>query len=303
MPGTDLDHLATESGGDASAGYESRSTAELVALMNAGDGAVPAAVGAAVNAVARLVDAVAERMLGGGRLVYVGAGSSGRIAALDASECESTFSTSPGEVVALVAGGEAASPLEQEAAEDDGEAGARAIEELGVGPTDCVVGVTASGRTPYVLQALRSASGAGALTAAIVCVEGSELGRLVDHEIVVLVGPEFLAGSTRLKAGTAQKLVLNTISTVTMIRLGKTYGNLMVDVNATNAKLRARVRRIVREATGASPEQIEEALDAAGGNAKVAIVCLVGGLDADAARAALADTRGSVHDALRDSTP
>ena len=157
-----------------------------------------------------------------------------------------------------------------------------------------MVGVSASGRTPYVLGAVAAASEAGALTACIVSVHGSELAQLTDHEIAVVVGPEFLAGSTRLKAGTAQKLVLNTLSTLSMIRLGKTYGNLMVDVNATNEKLRARVRRIVRTATGAPPEQVEEALEAANGDAKVAIVSLLAGLDADAARARLDDAGGVV---------
>jgi N-acetylmuramic acid 6-phosphate etherase len=303
MAPADLDGLTTESGGDASAGFERRGTLELVELMNASDADVPAVVGAASPAVASAIDAIASRLRAGGRLVYVGAGSSGRIAAVDAAECESTFSTRPGEVVALVAGGIAATPLEQEAAEDDVQAGAREAQALGVGSRDCVVGVSASGRTPYVLGALAAAAESGALTACVTCVEESELARVVDHEIAVVVGPEFLAGSTRLKAGTAQKLVLNTISTISMIRLGKTYGNLMVDVNATNEKLEARVRRIVREATGAPPDRVEKALAASDGSAKVAIVSILAGVDADAARAALADAGGSVHRALGDGEP
>jgi N-acetylmuramic acid 6-phosphate etherase len=291
---SDLDDLTTEAGSDASTGFEARTTLELVELVNAGDATVPDAVAAERASVADAVDAIAARMREGGRLVYVGAGSSGRIAALDASECESTFSTAPGAVVALVAGGDDAPPLEQEAAEDDREAGARDLSALDVRPTDSVVGVSASGRTPYVVGAIAAASDAGALTACIVSVQGSELAQLADHEIAVVVGPEFLAGSTRLKAGTAQKLVLNTLSTLVMIRLGKTYGNLMVDVSATNEKLRARVRRIVRAATGASPERVDEALEAANGRAKVAIVSLLAGVDAGEAEAMLASAGGSI---------
>jgi N-acetylmuramic acid 6-phosphate etherase len=290
----DLDGLATEAGSNAATEFEKRPTIELVELMNAGDSTVPEAVAAAATSIADTVDAISAQLRAGGRLVYIGAGSSGRIAALDASECESTFSTAPGIVVAVVAGGERATPLEQEAAEDDPEAGARDLSSLDVGRGDSVVGVSASGRTPYVLGAVAAASEAGALTACIVSVHGSELAQLTDHEIAVVVGPEFLAGSTRLKAGTAQKLVLNTLSTLSMIRLGKTYGNLMVDVNATNEKLRARVRRIVRTATGAPPEQVEKTLEAANGDAKVAIVSLLAGLDADAARARLDHAGGVV---------
>jgi N-acetylmuramic acid 6-phosphate etherase len=295
----ELDGLPTEAGSDPGADYDARSTLDLVELMNAQDATVPAAVAAAAASIAATVDAISDRMLQGGRLIYVGAGSSGRIAALDASECESTFSTPPGTVVALIAGGEGAAPLQQEAAEDDRDAGAGDILVLGISPPDSVVGVSASGRTAYVLGAMGAASNAGALTACVVAVHDSELAQLVEHEIAVVVGPEFLAGSTRLKAGTAQKLVLNTISTISMIRLGKTFGNLMVDVNATNEKLRARVRRIVRTATGAPPERVADALMAADGNAKVAIVSLLAGIDADDARARLDEVGQSIRLALR----
>jgi N-acetylmuramic acid 6-phosphate etherase len=295
---SELDELTTEAGGEPSLDYDRRSAGELVELMNRGDRAVPDAVEAAADDIAAAVDAIADRLRRGGRLLYVGAGSSGRIAAVDAAECESTFSTEPGQVIALVAGGAFSTPLEQEAAEDDREAGALAIRDLGVGALDAVVGVSASGRTPYVLGAVEVASAAGALTACIVSVEHSELARLADHEIAVVVGPEFITGSTRLKAGTAQKLVLNSISTISMIRLGKTFGNLMVDVNATNDKLRARVRRIVETATGASRERIDEALAAADGNAKVAIVSLLAGIDAEDARSKLAAADGSIRLAL-----
>ena len=289
-----LDGLATESVGEASADLDLRPTGELVELMNDGDTTVPAIVRASAPQIAAAIDAVAGRLRRGGRLIYVGAGSSGRIAALDASECESTFSTAPGQVVALIAGGHDASPLDQEAAEDNAEAGAAAIRGLGVTAEDAVVGVTASGRTPYVLGAARAAAAAGALTVGVVSVPRSALTDLVEHEIAVVVGPEFLAGSTRLKAGTAQKLVLNAISTITMVRLGKTFGNLMVEVVATNEKLRARVRRIVTTATGAPAEAVDEALAAAGGNAKVAIVSLLADIDAEQAARRLAERGQSI---------
>ena len=222
-----------------------RSSAELVSLMSAQDATVPWAVAAAGDEIAAAVDEIVERMPRGGRLIYVGAGTSGRIAAVDAAECESTFSMPAERVVALVAGGTAASALEQEAAEDDADAGARELERLAPGPNDVVVGISASGRTPYVLGAVRAARDAGSVTVALVCAPGSELAALADRAIEVVVGPELVAGSTRLKAGTAQKLVLNMLSTVSMIRLGKTYGNLMVDVAADEreaARARARDR-------------------------------------------------------------
>ena len=276
-----------------------RSSAELVSLMSAQDATVPWAVAAAGDEIAAAVDEIVERMPRGGRLIYVGAGTSGRIAAVDAAECESTFSMPAERVVALVAGGAAASALEQEAAEDDADAGARELGQLAPGPHDVVIGISASGRTPYVLGAVRAARDAGSLTVALVCAPGSELAALADRAIEVVVGPELVAGSTRLKAGTAQKLVLNTLSTVSMIRLGKTYGNLMVDVAATNEKLRERVRSIVRVATGAEAEQADEALEAAGGSAKVAIVSLLAGVDAAAARERLASSDDNVRAALQ----
>ena len=295
------DELVTEAGSDPHAGYESLPTSELVALMNDHDSTVPAAVSAATAAIADAIDAIAAHMRAGGRLVYVGAGSSGLLAALDAAECEATFSTPPGLVAAVVAGGGSAAPLAQAAAEDDREAGARDLGALDIRQGDAVVGVSASGSTPYVVGALETAAAAGALTCCVVCARGSTLGELVEHPIVVLAGPEFLAGSTRLKAGTAQKLVLNAISTITMIRLGKTYGNLMVDVVAANEKLAERVRRIVGAASGASPAEIDEALLAADGDARVAIVSLVAGIDVDTAQERLAASGRSIADALEHS--
>jgi len=287
-----LDELVTEAR-RADIDHASRSTLDLVQLMNAEDASVPAAVAAVGDELAAAIDAVVDRLAAGGRLVYAGAGSSGRIAELDAEECEGTFSTEPGQVVALVAGA-GLSSAEREAAEDDADAGRRAVEELAVSSQDAVVGVSASGRTPYALAALGAAAEAGALTVALTAVEGSELARHADHDLAVVVGPEFVAGSTRLKAGTAQKLVLNTISTVAMIRLGKTYDGLMVDVRSSNEKLAARARRVVRLATGVSDDEAERALADADGSAKVAVVALLAGVDAGTARERLEQSGGHV---------
>jgi N-acetylmuramic acid 6-phosphate etherase len=291
-----LDELTTEARADRP-DYDQSTTAELVELINREDATVPRAVAGISAELAGAIDAVVVRLRGGGRLVYVGAGSSGAIAALDADECEATFSTEPGQVVALVAGAGLASE-QREAAEDDGAAGRQAVEELGISARDSVVGVSASGRTPYVVEALRAAGAAGALTVAVVAVHDSELGRVAGHELAAVVGPEFVAGSTRLKAGTAQKLVLNTISTVAMIRLGKTYGDLMVDVRSSNEKLAARALRIVQSATGASEEEARAALAEADGSAKVAIVALLAGTDAKTARERLDRSGGVIRSAL-----
>ena len=293
---TGLEGLVTESRRE-DVDYSVRSTRELVELMNREDASVPAAVGSVAGKLSTAIDAIVERLRGGGRLIYVGAGSSGAIAALDADECEATFSTEPGQVVALVAG-TGLTGAAREAAEDDVTAGAGAVEEQGVSDRDAVVGVSASGRTPYVLAALERARAAGAVTIAVVSAHGSELSPVVDHELAVVVGPEVIAGSTRLKAGTAQKLVLNTISTVAMIRLGKTYGDLMVDVRASNAKLAARARRIVRVATGVSEDEADTALAAADGSAKVAVVALLEEITADEARARLERAGGDIGSAL-----
>ena len=264
-----------------------RPTRDLVRLQNQQDRTVPAAVAAAGDQIAEAIDAIVDRLRMGGRLVYVGAGTSGRLAALDAAECGPTFST---EVFALLA--------PSDAAEDDVDAGRVDIEAIEVTAADAVVGVSASGTTSYTVAALEGARAVGALTVALVCVPESKLGSLAEHEVVVDVGPELIAGSTRLKAGTAQKLVLNTISTVSMVRLGKTFGNLMVDVHAANEKLRARARRAVAIATGASSDDVDEAITAANGDTKVALVALAAGLDVDSARARLAAANGNVREAL-----
>ena len=297
MARTDQDDLVTEARGGNS-DIDLLSSHELVELMNDQDEAVAPAVRAASRQIADMIDAVVERLEAGGRLLYVGAGSSGAIAALDAAECETTFALPPGRVAAIVAGAGLESAAERDAAEDDAEAGAKGVADAAVTAADAVLGISASGRTPFVVGAIEAAAAAGALTGAVVSAPDSALAALVDHEIVVVVGPEFLAGSTRLKAGTAQKLVLNTISTASMVRLGKTFGNLMVDVRPTNDKLRDRVRRIVELATGAPPDEVEAALEAAGGEAKVAIVSLLAEVDADTASARLEAAGGRIRAAL-----
>jgi N-acetylmuramic acid 6-phosphate etherase len=266
-----------------------RSTRDLVRLLNEEDVTVPTAVAEAGDALAAAIDAIVERMRRGGRLIYAGAGTSGALAALDASECGSTFGSPPGEVLAVVA--------QQDADEDDRAAATNALRGLALRPEDCVVAVSASGSTPFVLAALEAARNCGALGIAVASVRESRAAALAEHEVAVLVGPEVIAGSTRLKAGTAQKLVLNTISTVTMIRLGRTYGGLMVGVTPTNEKLRERARRNVVLASGASEESVDQALEAAAGDARVALVSLLAGVDADAARSRLEASDGSVRKA------
>ena len=293
----ELDDLVTEAQGEE-VDLDLASTRELVEVMNKADRTVPDAVRAAASELAAAIDAIVFRVERGGRLIYVGAGTSGAIAQLDAAECETTFSVPRTQVLALVAGAASTSAADRDAAEDDADMGARDVEAAAIGLDDAVVAVSASGRTPYAVGALTAAVDAGALTIAVVCVRDSQLGAIAEHEIPVVVGPEVLAGSTRLKAGTAQKLVLNTISTVTMVRIGKTFKNLMVDVRGTNAKLRVRIERIVRLATGASSDEVDASLASADGDAKVAIVSLLAGVDAGSARSRLAAVEGNVRLAL-----
>jgi len=281
--------VSTEAARPDLADLDLRSTRDLVRLLNDEDATVPAAVADAGDALSTAIDAIVARMRRGGRLVYAGAGTSGALAALDAAECSSTFGSPPGEVLAVVA--------EQDADEDDRAAAANALHGLALRPEDCVVAVSASGSTPFVLAALEVARECGALGVAVASARDSRAAALAEHEVAVVVGPEVIAGSTRLKAGTAQKLVLNTISTVTMIRLGRTYGGLMVGVAPANEKLRERARRNVVLASGASEERVEQALEAAAGDARVALVSLLAGVDADAARSRLEASDGSVRKA------
>jgi N-acetylmuramic acid 6-phosphate etherase len=258
-----------------------------------------AAVATTLPVIAQVVDQITARMKKGGRLIYAGAGTSGRLGVLDASECPPTFSTNPAQVVGLIAGGPAALTRAIEGAEDDPEAGRAAIQALIVKPEDTVVGIAASGRTPYVKGALAEARQRGALTVVLVCNLPSPLADHADFVIAPLVGPEIITGSTRLKAGTAQKLVLNMLSTATMVRLGKTYGNLMVDLHPTNIKLRARAVRIVAQVCGMAEAEAQQALEQSGGNVKVAIVSHLASCSPESARRCLAETQGVVREALR----
>ncbi|WP_433546959.1 N-acetylmuramic acid 6-phosphate etherase [Streptomyces sp. CA-294286] len=294
-----LETLTTEAFRPELAEIDRLSTAELAALMNSEDATVPTAVAARLPQIAAAIDSVAERMARGGRLIYAGAGTAGRLGVLDASECPPTFNTDPSEVVGLIAGGPSAMVEAVEGAEDSKELAAADLDGLKLTAEDSVVGVSASGRTPYAIGAVEHARTAGALTVGLSCNAGSALAAAAEHGIEVVVGPELLTGSTRLKSGTAQKLVLNMISTLVMIRLGKTYGNLMVDVRASNEKLRARSRRIVSLATGADDAEIETALTAADGEVKNAILIILGGVDGTTATTLLDDAHGHLRAALR----
>lgn len=294
-----LDHLTTEAFRPELAEIDRLSTEEIVRTMNGEDATVPAAVAACVPAIAAAIDGIAARMARGGRLIYAGAGTAGRLGVLDASECPPTFNTSPDLVVGLIAGGPTAMVTAVEGAEDSEELAAADLDALHLTAEDTVVGISASGRTPYAVGAVEHARRMrGALTVGLSCNADSALAAAADHGIEVVVGPELLTGSTRLKSGTAQKLVLNMISTITMIRLGKTYGNLMVDVRASNDKLRARSRRIVGLATGADDAEIEAALTATGGEVKNAILVILGGVDGPTADRLLTESKGHLRAAL-----
>ncbi|MEV5171705.1 N-acetylmuramic acid 6-phosphate etherase [Streptomyces flaveolus] len=294
----ELASLTTEAFRPELAEIDRLPTLDIARLMNGEDAGVPAAVATQLPRIAAAVDAVAARMSRGGRLVYAGAGTAGRLGVLDASECPPTFNTDPDQVVGLIAGGPAAMVTSVEGAEDSKELARRDLDALKLTPDDTVVGVSASGRTPYAVGAVEHARALGALTVGLACNEDSALAAAAEHGIEVVVGPELIAGSTRLKAGTAQKLVLNMLSTITMIRLGKTYGNLMVDVRASNDKLRARSHRIVSQATGASDAEIEEALTETGGEVKHAILALLTGVDGPTAARLLAESGGRLRTAL-----
>jgi N-acetylmuramic acid 6-phosphate etherase len=273
-------------------------TLEMVRLINQEDARVAAAVAIEQENIARAIDAITAQMKHGGRLIYLGAGTSGRLGVLDASECPPTFNTPPELVVALIAGGPRAITAAVEGAEDDAARGAQEIAACRVRDNDAVVGIAASGETPYVLGGIGEAQKHGALTVGVSCNRPSRLDQGVEISIVPLVGPEVIAGSTRLKAGTAQKLVLNMLSTGVMVKLGKTFGNLMVDVQPTNSKLYDRARRIVAQACNISLERAAELLETTHGEVKTAIVAELTGLSPDAARARLVQAGGMVRQAL-----
>ncbi|CAM5418124.1 N-acetylmuramic acid 6-phosphate etherase [Streptomyces griseorubiginosus] len=293
-----LESLTTEAFRPEFADVDRLPTLDIARLMNGEDASVPAAVARQLPRIAAAIDAVAERMARGGRLIYAGAGTAGRLGVLDASECPPTFNTDPARVVGLIAGGPQALVTSVEGAEDSAELARADLDGLAVTSLDTVVGVSASGRTPYAVGAVEHARAQGALTIGLSCNAGSVLAAAADHGIEVVVGPELLTGSTRLKAGTAQKLVLNMLSTITMIRLGKTYGNLMVDVRASNDKLRARSRRIVALATGAGDEEVERALAATDGEVKNAILTILADVDGPTAARLLEESGGHLRAAL-----
>ncbi len=293
-----LELLLTEQIDERFSALDSASVAEVARLLNEADAEVPAAVRRALPQIVPAIEAVTERLAAGGRLIYVGAGSAGRMGVLDAAECPPTFNTPPGQVLAVIAGGEDALLTAVEGAEDDLDAGWAVVTEHEVTAADAVVGIAASGRTPFVLAAVRAAAERGALTVGISCNEDTPLSAEVQYPIEVFVGPEVLAGSTRLKAGTAQKLVLNMISTVAMVRLGKTYGNLMVDLRVTNGKLRDRALRITERITGAARADADAALQAAGLDVRVAIMLLSHTSTVDEARERLAAHGGRLREAL-----
>ncbi len=291
--------LTTEQGHSTSQRLDQLSTQEVLSLMNTADAEVPAAVAQEIPRIGLAVDAIAAALERGGHLVYIGAGTSGRLGVLDASECAPTFNVPKDLVRGIIAGGEAALTHASEASEDDPEAGARDLMASGFGSGDALIGITASGRTPYVLGAIAKARELGAVTCGISCTPDSELSRAVDFPIEPVPGPEVLTGSTRLRAGTATKLVLNMISTAVMIRLGYVYGNLMVNVQPTNRKLEDRARRIIQSAAGVSYHRAAELLEEAGRSVRVAIVMEKRGVDRQEAERLLAAAHGRISEALK----
>jgi len=294
----DLASLATEQRNPVSAALDLLATEDVVRLINDQDRGVAEAVAREIPHIAEAVDAIVAAIRAGGRLVYIGAGTSGRLGVLDASECPPTFNTDPGLVVGLIAGGDHALRHPVEHVEDRPEEGAKALAEISLTARDVVVGIAASGRTPFVLGAIDYARSIGAVTVGLCNSPGSKLAELASISIAPVVGPEVVTGSTRMKAGTAQKMVLNMLTTATMVKLGKTYGNLMVDVQSTNAKLRERAVGIVRDAAEVSDAEARAALEAAGGEVKTAIVATRLGIPATAARTRLEAAHGIVRVAL-----
>jgi N-acetylmuramic acid 6-phosphate etherase len=289
---------ATEQRNPRSRGLDRKSTREILRILSREDARVPAAVAREIPAIARAVDEIAKALRNGGRLIYAGAGTSGRLAVLDAAECPPTFGVPPRLVRAVIAGGRRALTQAVEGAEDSTTRGKRDLAALRLGKRDVVVGLSASGGTPYVLAALRYARSCGACTIGVTSNRRSPLARLARIVIAPDAGPEAIAGSTRLKAGTAQKLVLNMLSTAAMVRFGCVYDNWMINVALTNRKLRRRGLRILEEATGASASAAAHALRQAGHNLRVALVMLETGASAGVARRSLDATRGDLHKAV-----
>ncbi len=293
-----LEQLLTEQTNPASASIDALPTEEVLRIINSEDQKVAIAVQCEIPAIARAVDAIVAALQKDGRLFYIGAGTSGRLGVLDASECPPTFSVPPDMVQGIIAGGEGALSRATEITEDDPAIGQRDLISHGFTAGDVLVGIAASGRTPYVLGAIAEARRLGAVTVGISCTPDSELSRAAAIAITPLVGPEVVAGSTRLKAGTAQKLVLNMLTTGAFIRMGYVYGNLMVNVQPKNTKLIDRARRILTQAAGVTYEQAAELLSAAGNSVRTAILMGKSGMSREEAERRLAEAGGSVAKAL-----
>ena len=294
----ELGGLETERRNPRTMNLDTLASADLVSALHAENYSVADAVGRALPQIAEAVDIISTRLASGGRLFYIGAGTSGRLGVLDASECPPTFGVPSEMVQGLIAGGTSALTTSIEGAEDSPERGAEDLRTAGIRAGDVVVGIAASGRTPYVIGALGAARNVGAATIGVVNVNESSLSRHADITIAAVTGPEALTGSTRLKAGSAQKMVLNLLTTAAMVRLGKAYSNLMVDVRATNTKLRDRVVRIVMAATDSDRGRATAAVEESGWNAKVAIVMLKCGIDGDEAARRLEIADGWVRKAI-----
>ena len=294
-----LDGLLTEQSNPASAGIDALPTIDVLAIINQEDGKIAAAVAAEIPRISQAVDRIVDRVRSGGRLFYIGAGTSGRLGVLDAAECPPTFQVPADLVQGIMAGGEAALARATEASEDDPEIGRRDLTARGFIGKDVLVGIAASGRTPYVLGAVEEANRLGALTVGISCTPDSPLSLLANIAITPLTGPEVVAGSTRMKAGTATKLVLNMMSTAVMIRLGYVYGNLMVNVQPRNTKLEDRARRIIAASAAVSYERASGLLVEAGGDVRVAILMARLALDRGSAEARLAGAGGRLSEALK----
>ncbi|TGQ91120.1 N-acetylmuramic acid 6-phosphate etherase [Mesorhizobium sp. M8A.F.Ca.ET.208.01.1.1] len=297
---SELDRLVSEGRNPRTVDIDLLPTIDVLRRINDEDRLVPAAVEKVMPEIAAAVDRIVLAFQKGARLVYIGAGTSGRLGVLDASECPPTFGVPEGMVVGLIAGGSDALVRSLEGAEDDPKMGAKALQDIGLTPDDMVVGIAVSGRTPYVIGGLTYAKQLGAATVALSCNPASTIAGIADIAISPVVGPEVLTGSTRLKSGTAQKLVLNMLTTASMIRIGKSYQNLMVDLNPSNRKLVARAIRIVMQTTGCAAPQARQALDRTGNDVKLAILVTITGLDVEAARAALLKAGGFLRKAISD---
>ena len=298
MADVNLTGMTTETRNEASSDLDTMTSLEIVTLMNSEDSKIAAAVRAQLPEIAKAVDLCVDSLEKGGRIIYIGAGTSGRLGAIDAAECPPTFGVAPGTVVGLIAGGQSIDISLSADREDSPQCGREDLSGIAVGGKDTVVGVAASGRTPYVVGGMEYAKSLGCHTVSIACNKGSAIGNLADVAIEVIVGPEVLTGSTRLKAGTSQKMILNMISTASMVRTGKCYKNLMVDVVQTNAKLEARAVGILVAATGISKDEAASVLKKAGGSVKKAVVMVLSSCSPEEAEERLKASKGHVREAL-----